>query len=396
MRTSPERKGQSPFYPGQPVPAELFVGREREIVRIQRAASQVAGGKPQSIYIAGEYGIGKSSLARYVRVSTEADPRLLGVHVLLGTADTLEDVAFAVVQNLVESHTSTTENIRAFLAKYVGEQSLFGISVRLDALKRDAQDIARNFLPYLRSVYRAVSHDYKGLLLILDEINGLARKPFFGHFLKEVVDSNALSSSPLPLLLILCGTDQRRLEIIQQHRPVERIFEVAAVDPMTDQESREFFTRAFARVNMQVEEKALARLCQYSGGFPKLMHLIGDAAFWIAEGNTVTEASALDAALLAAEEVGRKFFDQQVYKAVRSDNYRKILLKLAESNLSLSFNKKEIEKGLSQDEKRNFHNFLQRMKKLNVLTSGKQRGEYEFTDWLTRIYLSMLAAKKTR
>jgi len=38
-------KGRSPFYPGQPVPAEFFVGREKQASRImRRGVAQVAEG----------------------------------------------------------------------------------------------------------------------------------------------------------------------------------------------------------------------------------------------------------------------------------------------------------------------------------------------------------------
>ena len=66
-----EWKSRSPFYPGQPVSIELFVGRMKEISRIERAASQVALRKPQSVFITGEYGIGKTSLAQTVHILSE-------------------------------------------------------------------------------------------------------------------------------------------------------------------------------------------------------------------------------------------------------------------------------------------------------------------------------------
>ncbi|HLG17619.1 MAG TPA: hypothetical protein VJH03_24460 [Blastocatellia bacterium] len=51
-------KGKSPFYPGQPVPVELFVGREAQLDRIMtRGVGQVAEGKPVAQYVQGEYGI---------------------------------------------------------------------------------------------------------------------------------------------------------------------------------------------------------------------------------------------------------------------------------------------------------------------------------------------------
>ncbi len=79
-----ESKGQSPFYPGQPVPVDLFVGRKAEIDRISRAAIQVANGKQQAVFITANYGIGKTSLAKYIRILFEEKFGLLGFHVMLG------------------------------------------------------------------------------------------------------------------------------------------------------------------------------------------------------------------------------------------------------------------------------------------------------------------------
>ncbi|RKX30851.1 MAG: hypothetical protein DRP22_04615 [Verrucomicrobia bacterium] len=394
-----ERKGQSPFYPGQPVPVELFVGRKGEVARLMRAADQVANGKPQAVFVTGEYGIGKSSLAKFVRVLSEQDPGLLGFHVMLGEADTLEDAAVRTVQTVAESHAtrpSVGDSIRDFLAKYIGEQEFFGVRIRLDQLRRDAPEISRGYLPFLRSLYRRACREYRGLLLVLDEINGLAGKDFFARFLKNLVDENALSDKPLPLLLIVCGTEERLRDIITRHRPVERIFEIANIKTMTEEESKEFFTRAFDRVDMSIEPEALRLLTHYSGGLPKLMHLVGDAAFWIAEGDTVTKDVAVNAVLAAAEDVGRKFVEQQVYRAIRSEAYRNILRKLARHDFDLSFKKSEIEKGLTQDERRKLDNFLQRMKRLGVLVSGEERGEYVFRDRLTRLYMRMEAMSEAR
>ncbi len=66
-----DSKGKSPFYPGQPVPIEFFIGRMKEVQRISRAIGQVELGKPQAIFLTGEYGIGKSSLSGYMRCHAE-------------------------------------------------------------------------------------------------------------------------------------------------------------------------------------------------------------------------------------------------------------------------------------------------------------------------------------
>jgi DNA-binding NtrC family response regulator len=67
-----ESKGRSPFYPDQPVPVEWFRGRKEQIQHIlQRGVGQVAAGKPVTMFVEGEYGIGKSSIAAFAQWQAE-------------------------------------------------------------------------------------------------------------------------------------------------------------------------------------------------------------------------------------------------------------------------------------------------------------------------------------
>ncbi|MEW6618067.1 MAG: ATP-binding protein [bacterium] len=384
-------KGKSPFYPGQPVPIEFFIGRINEIQRITRSIKQVELGKPQAIFLTGEYGIGKSSLAGFMKYCAEKDNQILGIHVLLGNVETVEGVAIKTVETTIKTQVyrpTITDKIRDFLAKYIGQQELFGFSVNLEQLKTDGPNISQGFLPFLRELLNRVKDNgIKGIMLILDEINGITKNKQFAHFIKTLVDENALCTDKVPLMLILCGVEERRREMIQHHQPVERIFEIVELKPMDNNEIKVFFNKTFNSVDMQVTDEAMSLLSHYSAGFPKIMHLIGETIFWIDKDNVVDKDDVRNGILVAAEDTGKKFVDQQVYKALRSREYHSILSKLSKEDFDLSFQKGNIEKGLSDVEKKKFDNFLQRMKRLNVLKSGYERGEYIFNNRLVRLYL---------
>jgi len=389
-------KGKSPFYPGQPVPVELFVGRKEAIGRIERALSQVALGKPGAVFITGEYGIGKSSLAGYIRYVAEKEFKIFGAHTLLGGASSVEEVATRTVEAILRSGAydqTWTESVRNALSKYAGKQELFGFSINFEALRSDGPTLSRGFLPMLRGVYeRTQQQGAKGLLLILDEINGITGDPQFSHFIKGLVDENALSRPPLPLLIVFCGVEERRKEMIENHPPIERIFDIAEIKPMDDEEMRRFFTEAFASQEIKVDKEALDTLTHYSAGYPKVMHILGDAAFWIDKDGVVDKTDAFRAVLAATEDVGRKFVDQQVLTALRSSDYRSILAKLARTSFDLAFQKAQIAKGLNTAEARKFNNFLQKMKRLGVLRAGENMGEYVFNSRLVRLYVLLNSA----
>lgn len=395
-------KGKSPFYPGQPVPVEFFVGRTEQIERIlTRGAGQVADGKPVAIYVQGEYGIGKSSMANLVQWVAERKHGLYPIYATLGGAKNLDQVASAVLEATLRSGAydpSRTEKIRGWLSKYIGKQELFGVSLNFDALKKDAPNLSTPFgmLGFLTEVRaRLEENGIKGIFLVLDEINGITGDPAFSHYIKGLVDENALGQKPLPLLLMLCGVEDRRREMIQKHQPVDRIFDVIEIKSMSREEMEQFFLKAFQSVQMRVEKNALDVLTTYSAGFPKIMHLVGDTAFWIDKDGVVDHDDALAAVLLAAEEVGKKYVDQQVYQALKSKDYKSILAKIAKMGPNaMSFSRAEVASGLTDVEKRKFDNFLRKMKDLKVLKSGDVAGEYIFISGMVRLYV-WLESKKT-
>jgi hypothetical protein len=386
-------KGKSPFYPGQPVPVELFVGRVAQINRIMdRGVVQVAAGKPTAIYIQGEYGIGKSSIAGFVQKIAEKNFGLHAIYAPLGGASTLEDVGASILEATVRSgifDPKRSEKFKDWVAKYIGEQKLFGVTIHADALAKDAPTITRGILPFLNEVLERIDDtSVKGIFLVLDEINGIAGNRHFAHFIKGIVDENAIARKPVPLLLMLCGVEERRRDMIRNHQPIDRIFDVIDIELLSGDEMKEFFTKAFSSVSMEINPKAMNTLTHFSAGYPKIMHLVGDEAYWTDKDGVVDEQDASHAVLEAAEEVGKKYVDQQVYKALRSQDYQSIFNKIALMGPNeMTFKKADVATGLTETEKRKFNNFLQRMKKLKVLRAGDVRGEYVFNLRMVRLYI---------
>jgi hypothetical protein len=381
-----ESKGRSPFYPDQPVPVELFVGRAAQIDHIMnRAVAQVARGKPVSVFLEGEYGIGKTSVARFAQWLAERNNGLLGIHATLERAETMDEVGAAVLEATLRSgayNPKLGEKIREGMAKFVGQQSLFGLTIHAEALRREGPNITRGLLPFLGQTLERVRSDGAiGVYLVLDEINSLANNPKFAAFLKAVVDSNApisLEKPTLPLLLMVCGVEERRRQLIAQHESVGRIFDVVSIERMTAEEMNGFFRKAFESVHMTVDSMAADHMSYYAAGFPKIMQLIGNAAYWLDRDGRVDPDDAVDAVASAADEVGKRYVNQQVYAALHSADYRSILAKIGKMAAADSFMKRDIEKGLTEAEKRKFSNFLEKMRRLKVLRRGEVAGKYIF------------------
>lgn len=398
----PLQKGKSPFYPGQPVPIELFTGRSNLVERlVTRGIAQVREGKPIAMYIQGEYGIGKTSIVNFAKWIAETKYNLYGIYATLGGATKLDDVGEAILRATVQSgalNPRIAERFNDLIGKYVGDQSFFGLNIHLASLKADAPSITNGALPFLKQILDRLSQDgVKGIMLILDEINGIASNPSFAHFLKGLVDQNALARNPVPLFLVVCGTEERRRELIAQHEPVERIFDLVTVDPLNSGEAGDFFRKAFESAGMTIDDSAVKTFSHYSAGFPKIMHLIGDAAYWIDTDGRIDAADSTQALVQAAEEVGKKYVDQQVIKALRSKIYLSILDKISKIEPGdLGFDLKSIQSGLTEQEKKNVQNFLRKMRSLNIIVPGDTKGEYAFTSRMVRLYIWLYGIKKPK
>jgi hypothetical protein len=189
---------------------------------------------------------------------------------------------------------------------------------------------------------------------------------------------------------MLCGVEERRREMIQRHQPIERIFDVVEITPLNGSEMEEFFNRAFESVQMTVEPEAMGLLTHYSAGFPKIMHLIGDTAYWIDKDNIIDNVDASIAVITSADDVGKKYVDQQVYGALQSADYRSILDKIGMiSPNNMKFRKDEVASDLTETETKKFNNFLQKMVKLKVFRKGDIRGEYIFNNRMVRLYIGL-------
>ncbi|MBA7554925.1 hypothetical protein ES705_47565 [subsurface metagenome] len=265
------------------------------------------------------------------------------------------------------------------------------ISVTFSAPEKDLQELVRNFPEALSHLIKKIENDRKGLFIVLDDINGLAEIPEFANWYKSFVDHVATHYENFPVFMMLIGSPEKRDKLSNLQPSLMRIFRVVDIEKLEDSEVKDFFEKAFNKVDISVEKEALNILVRYSSGLPVLMHEIGDATFLIDEDGVIDEQDAFSGIIAAADRIGKKYLDPQVYRAIRSNRYRSILRKLADRPLTREFAKSEVEERLNDSEMEVFHNFLTRMRKLGIieLDIEKARGNYRFVNEIYPVYIWM-------
>ncbi len=395
-------KDYSPFTPGQPVPVEFFVGRLSEINQLKQKAAITVKERLQVAFLTGERGIGKSSLASFVRFIAEREQNVLGLHTFLGGVSSLEEMARRVFDRLLkESIGKSWENkVKGFFGNHIKQVGLFGISVEFGAPERDLRRIVHDFAPALRNLMEQLRDQKKAILLVLDDINGLASSVEFANWLKSLVDEIATAHQPLPLFLLLVGLEERRQSLVSLQPSLARVFDVIEIQTWSTDETQEFFQKAFSQVEVSVEPEALSLLYRFAGGLPVLAHEIGDATFKVDKDDKIDKKDALNGVIAAADIVGRKHLEPQVFQAIRSVRYRSILRKIATTPFEIRFKRSDLPARLNAEERKVLDNFLHRMRRLDVIRPDPDggRGAYCFGNHLHYLYfwLEALRVKEIR
>ena len=380
----------SPFRPGQPVPAELFVGR-RDAIELLRGWVRAAGrGVFKVGFITGERGIGKSSLASFVRRLCERDGDVTGCHVYLGGVHDLHEMAGRIFDRLLKDSIDRPwhRQVLEFFGDRVRKIGLFGVSVELALSGDDLRTIAGNFTRSVRELQRRMN-PRTSLLLILDDMNGLADSADFAHWLKSIVDEVA-TSEPMRLCILLVGLEGRRQELIRNQPSLARIFDPVDIGPWRNAEVERFYRESFAAGNAVVSAADLNFVVQHTGGLPVLAHEIGDAVWRAAKAPTIAHQDIVAGIVRAASIVGRKLLEPQIFQAIQSDRYRSILRKMADEPARMTFQRGELAARLAPDERQVLDNFLRRMRKLGAVQLDPEvRGGYRFPNRLHALYFWM-------
>ena len=381
----------SPFRPGQPIPIEFFVGRSTEVERLRSMVRGAAQERFEIGFVSGERGIGKSSLAAFVRHLVEMNDDAVGCHVFLGGVQDLGEMLRRTLDRLLNQSIDRPwhRQMVDFFGDRVRKVGMFGVTFELDFQDNDMSSIAHHFVPSMRRLLDGIEGK-KSLFLVLDDINGLAGCADFANWLKSTVDEIATSSQQTKLCILVVGLEERRRELVAVQPSLARVFELIDIVPWSDDEVVEFYRKSFDVGKAEVSDENLAKLKVFTGGLPVLAHEIGDAVWRTARGPKISDSEVMEGIVTAADMIGRKWLEPQVFDAIRSERYRSILGKIADKPFGSRFTRAEILERLTEKDRPVLDNFLRRMRKLGALeTDPSIHGGYRFPNNLHALYIYM-------
>ena len=388
----------SPFTPNQPASVDFFTGREEQVEELLGIVRKAATGTLQVAWIAGERGIGKSSLASLIGFMAEQHNNALVAHVHLGGVHELHEMVKQSYVSLLKDNQSKSwsKKLWTLFENKVRTVGVFGLQIELDIAKKDLAATARNFSESLDHILKNTGTDRKVLLLILDDINGLAKDPGFAHWLKSMVDGVATSKKEVSICLVFVGLQERLDEMRENNPSVIRSFsKIVEIKPWTETETKDFFKNAFSKKGIELGDSNIESLAKYSGGFPVLAHEFGDRVWGLAQDHSVNSGDVVKGIVKAVYSIGERFIEREIVQALGSENYKSILQKIGSASfgeINVTFSREQLLalKTFTEAEKKTLGNFLRRMIKVGGLVSV-ERGVYRFPTRTHRIYFILKA-----
>jgi AAA+ ATPase superfamily predicted ATPase len=389
-------KENSPFTPGSPVPPELFVGRSEQIKEILRYLKQAKTGRQEHVFITGERGMGKTSLAGVFRPLV-AEHEFLYVHTFLGGAKTVEEMVRRIFEGVLKESRNQAlfDKISSLFGKHVEAIDMFGISLKFKPPQDDLEVLVRNFPDAILNLLEKLKKERKGLFIVLDDINGLCQNPDFANWYKSFADEIAIKQTKFPVLFILIGFPEVREDLTDNQPSLRRIFRYIKIEKLLDSDIEVFYKKMFGDIGIDIEPNALGRMVKYSSGLPFLVHEIGDAVFSVDTDNFIDSNDSGKGIISATRNIGEKYLDEKIYRATRSSKYKSTIRKMGEHAIQQNFTKQEVLSYLDKTEIKSFNNFLNKMREFGVIEIDyeKEKGSYRFVNALYPyyIYLESLA-----
>ncbi len=296
------------FSPSAPVDeGDLFAGRAEQIER----TIEVVLERGKHIVLYGERGVGKTSLARVLRLLF---PSIVSQVILVREQVDPSDDFSSIWHKVFKDISVTTEDDgKICLDEIYGEDQ-----------KLSPDDVRRA----LESAFTATQIP----VIVVDEFDKTKNESVRERTANLI---KYLSDYSVNVTIILVGVADDIGELLEQHESISRCIEQIPMPRMSNEEMKEILRKRIPRLSMKIEPDAMWKILTLSRGLPSYVHLLGLYSTQDAIRHrrlTITEPN-VDAAIKRAIEKSQESVQREYASAIhtnRSDTlFQEVLLACA-------------------------------------------------------------------
>lgn len=362
----------NPFQPNSPVYSGMFVGREREILRVNDILCQTKSNNPTNILLVGERGIGKSSLLLVINFFSKGELHLtnakhdfLTIRISIDKNTTLVDLArklnnaiereFNNINKALDSIKKAWQFLQRFEVagvKYKSETTSSDTSSLIDSLIYSIADTVKDTTCSTTTTEIGLVKQKDGIVILIDEADNASEQLELGTFIKSLSET-LIAEKCNKVLIILAGMPRLREVLITSHESSLRLFEEFELTPLSNEEVKKIILRGLEETNKSfpdnpttIKDEALELIVAYSEGYPHFVQQIGASTFSVDQDNIIDVEDVKTGMFIkdgALDLIGNRYYKKLYYDQINVDSYREILNIMAQKwNQWIS--KKEIKK----------------------------------------------------
>lgn len=164
----------SPFEPSHPVKPEFFKGRDDVIRKILRYFNKILRGEVQHFFLTGNKGMGKTSIAEFI-INEVKEYDTATIYISNKDNNSIETLSSRIIQEIINlyPHDTKKNKLKKMFGEHVSEISIIGNKIKFQLSDESKKDVKENFLEYINIAYEELKDKYKGLIIIIDDINGI-------------------------------------------------------------------------------------------------------------------------------------------------------------------------------------------------------------------------------
>ena len=382
----------SPFRPGNPVNPNDFVGHEELITDIIKRAGPILEGEVTNYYLVGNRGMGKTSISYYFSKILETKYNILPIYISNEWVSDLNTLIVQIIETILNtiSDKKWSNRITSFFGENIEIVGFMNLSFKLKPKDDDyINGIVRHFDKFIKDIVDNLE-DYDGLLIIIDDVNGLSKKTDFTNWFRRIYHQLTFEfAGEIPLGFILTSFSEILTQLQKHNESFARLFNHFDIIYLENYDVEYFYKDKFDSVGITVNEDVLELMSNYTFGLPLLMQEIGDSIYWLC-GNSKHVDMTL--ALTGIKEANNRIYTKYLNPIVIEKNYQKILdkiIKNIDENDLTSFDVENFEDKLTDEEKPVLNAFLCVALDEEVITKVNQTKKYKFRNPLYTTYLKI-------
>lgn len=396
----------NPFRPESLVNPGMFAGRQLELETLERVLFQTKHRNPLHFMVRGERGIGKSSLLlvlKYLAQGEIPSPnenryKFLVVSIELEPNSTYQEIIKRVggeLQRQVarqDKLKSVVKNAWDFLKKW----EIMSVKYSSETQHLEPHELLDDLATTFDVTFQAIKKDCDGILITIDEADKPPATSNLGEFCKLFTE-RLMTKGCDQVVLGLSGLPQTVDRLRESHESAPRVFRDISLHPLAPDDRVAVIRKGLDQAKLvekqetRITPAAEAIISEYSEGYPNFIQQFAYRAFDQDNDHLIDEEDVKSGAFMkngAFYQLGVKYFQNQYFDQIGSDEYRKVLRAMAE-HLDGWVTKAQIRAAVSLKTS-TLDNAISALKERNIIVAkpGK-RGEYRL---LTRSFAVWIKA----